>query len=269
METTLQEQLDRLDEAREAEADPGLRGRTPAHCSLPRVDRGTRYHFVQQNGPFNLVMSAGIQEKLTYVNLPRLLLVRVCTEVARTGQRNLDLGKRLSGFMDQLGICSTSGYGRCGPRERMERLLSCAISLHYRGDGKSVRLARAALHHRARAAHPPPHARADPSGRKPGACPLRLYVSTALLRFSQGDRWPSSLPKSLSSTILRSGLWLPSAARLALGPLGRRNPAARTLTLAQRGRLSTCLAHAALKRPCTWLRFVLPLPGLAVAASPG
>ena len=40
MRTTLQEQLDWLDEAREAEADPGFLGRMLALCSLPRTNQG-------------------------------------------------------------------------------------------------------------------------------------------------------------------------------------------------------------------------------------
>ena len=107
-------------------------------------------------------------------------------------------------------------------------------------------------------------------GRKPDACARALRLMSPLpCRVSlKVTAARSRLPKSLSRTIRRSGLWLPPDARLALDPLGRRKPAARTLTLAQRG-VCHCLAHAALARPCTWLRFVLPLSGLAVAASPG
>jgi hypothetical protein len=86
------------------------------------------------------------------------------------------------------------------------------------------------------------------------------YAYTALPRFSPGDCSASSLSHSLPGPILRLGLWLPPAACLALEPLGRRKPAARTLTLAQRG-VCHCLAHATLARPCTWLRFVLPAIG--------
>ena len=86
--------------------------------------------------------------------------------------------------------------------------------------------------------HPTPAQ--TPPGAKDGRLRFSLasFVSTILLRFSQGDRWPSSLPKSLSGTILRSGLWLPPAARRALDPLGRRKPAARTLDARSTGRLS-------------------------------
>lgn len=83
---------------------------------------------------------------------------------------------------------------------------------------------------------------------------------TALLGLIEGDCWASSLPKSLHCPILHSGLWLPPVARLALDPLGRRKPAARTLALTQRG-VCHCLAHAALARPYTWPRFVLPAVG--------
>ena len=38
MGTTLQEQLDWLEEAREADADHGFLGRMLALCSLPRTD---------------------------------------------------------------------------------------------------------------------------------------------------------------------------------------------------------------------------------------
>ena len=254
MGTTLQEHRDWLDEARDA--DLGFRGRVLAHCSQPRVDQGKRSHFVRQNGPFNLVMSAGVQEMLAYENLPRLLPARDCTEVVRIGQRNLVPGKSLSGFMDRFGSHSTSGCGRRRMREQMERLLGCAISLHFRGDDKSVRLARAALLYRARAAHPPLHARADFRRSIAGRLRLASCVSTPLLRFSQGDRRPSSLPKSLSRTVLRSGLRLPPGARLPFEPLGRRKPPARTLHARPTGRLSLpcpcrhCAAlHSASLRP--------------------
>ena len=65
-----------------------------------------------------------------------------------------------------------------------------------------------------------------------------------------------SLPKSLSRTIRRSGLWLPPGARLPFEPLGRRKPAARTLDARPSGRLSLpcpcrhCAAlHSAPLRP--------------------
>lgn len=58
METTLQEQLDWLNEAREADADPGFLGRMLALCSLPRIDQGLLSHFVRANRPITLAMIA-------------------------------------------------------------------------------------------------------------------------------------------------------------------------------------------------------------------
>ena len=247
----------------------GLLGRMLALCGLSPTGQEKRSRVVRAHGPFTLAMTAVGTAGHPCWKLPHLLLTRAFTEAMCTGRCGPVRGKRRRDFMGRLGINNDGGVpGRL--RDLMERLFGCAMTLHYRGNDKSVCLARAAPHDRARAAHPPPRARADPPRAKAGRLRFSLasHVSTALLRLSQGDRWPSSLPKSLSRAILRSCLWLPPAARLALEPLGRRKPAARTLTLAQRG-VCHCLAHAALAQHCTWLRFVLPLSGLAVAAGPG
>ena len=182
MGTTLEEQFDRLDEAREADLD--ILCRMPAHCSLPRVDRAERSHFVRQKRPFDLVMGAGVQETLPCENLPRLLPARVCDEAVHTGQRNLIPGKRLSGFMDQLVIYSTSGYGRRRPREQMKRLLSCATSLHCRGGDKSVRLARACTappSESGSSSAPRPRRSSPVESRTPAPCVLCLHCPALLL----------------------------------------------------------------------------------------
>ena len=354
----------------------GFLGRMPARCSLTR-----------SNGPFTLAMIAVGTRRLPCGNLPRLLLAWECSEAVRTGRRDLVLEKRPCDFVGRLGINNGGGVPRRQRRDQMERLFGCAVSLHYRGDDRSVRragviagkavfcwddrpdvdsllpseirlshpffdsivrqpipidlnclhvLRRSALglhlylwlscrtfslthpfaltwkpvyaRHRIfpeeagddltvrnfckkclrelkkikrawpglrytaeRGRHIPHSAPAQVSrGRKPDACARALRLLSPLpccvsLKVTAGR---SRLPKSFSRTIRRSGLWLPPDARLTLEPLGRRKPAARTLTLAQRG-VCHCLARAALARPCTWLRFVLPLSGLAVAASPG
>ena len=52
----------------------------------------------------------GIDNKLPYGNIPRLLLAWVCTEAVRTQCRVLALGRRsLSEFMRKLDIYSSSG----------------------------------------------------------------------------------------------------------------------------------------------------------------
>ena len=76
MGTTRQERLDWLDEAREADADPGFPGRMLALCSLSWAGQGKRSHFVRTNGTFSLAMSAVGTAKFPCGNLPRLLLAR-------------------------------------------------------------------------------------------------------------------------------------------------------------------------------------------------
>ena len=141
MGTTLQERHDWLDEAREADADLGFPGRMLALCSLPRTGQGKRSHFVHTNGPFTLAMTAVGTPRLLYGNLPRLLLAWVCTEAVRTGRRDLVLDNSLHAFMGRLGIDNDGGVRRRRLRDQMERLFICVISLQYRGDDKSVRLA--------------------------------------------------------------------------------------------------------------------------------
>ena len=63
------------------------------------------------NGPYTLGMTAGINNKLPFGVIPRLLLAWVCTEAVRTQSRDLVLGRSLSEFMRKLGVYSTSGGG--------------------------------------------------------------------------------------------------------------------------------------------------------------
>ena len=79
----------------------------------------------------------GINTKLPYGNLPRLLLAWVCTEAVRTQSRVLVLGKSLSDFMRSLGIYHNSG-GRGGVqtrlRNQMRRLFGCTVQLTYQDE---------------------------------------------------------------------------------------------------------------------------------------
>ncbi|MDE2755663.1 MAG: replication protein RepA [Acidobacteriota bacterium] len=142
MGTTLQEQLDWLNEAREADADLGFRGRMLAPCSLPCTDQGILSHFVRANVTFTLAISAVGNTMFPCRDLPRLLLSWVGTEAVRTGRRVLVLRKGFRGFMVRPGIHSDGGDPRRRLRKQMKRLFSSAtISIHYRGNHKSVRLA--------------------------------------------------------------------------------------------------------------------------------
>ena len=132
---TQADQVNQLVWASEADPDLGFMARTMALCSLPRTNPGNRKEYIRRNGPYTLGMSAGINTKLPFGNLPRLLLAWVCTEVVRTRSRELILGRSLSGFMRTLGVLSSDSGGTTGVRTRlrnqMKRLFNAHIQLIY------------------------------------------------------------------------------------------------------------------------------------------
>ena len=89
---TQADQVDRLVWASEVDPDLGFMGRMMALCSLPRTNPGNRKEYKRVNGPYKLGMTAGIDNKLPFGNLPRLLLAWVSTEAVRTQSRVLVLG---------------------------------------------------------------------------------------------------------------------------------------------------------------------------------
>ena len=131
---TLADQVNQLVNASEADPDRGFMARTMALCSLPRTNPGNRKEYVRRNGPYKLGMTAGIDNKLPYGTIPRLLLAWVSTEAVRTRSREIVLGKSLSEFMRKLDIYSTSGGSR-GDRTRlrnqMRRLFNAHVQLVY------------------------------------------------------------------------------------------------------------------------------------------
>ena len=103
-----------------------------ALCSLPRTNPGNRVRYVRRNGPYTLAMTAGINNKLPYGILPRLLLAWVCSEAVRTQRRELVLGRSLYEFMHKLGMASHSGGARGDRtplRNQMTRLFGCSVTL--------------------------------------------------------------------------------------------------------------------------------------------
>ena len=127
---TVADQVNQLVSASEADPDRGFMARTMALCSLPRSNPGNRHQYKRQNGPYTLYMFAG-RDKLPYGNLPRLILAWLCTEVVRTGSREIVLGKSLSDFMRALGVYSSSGGKYTRLRNQMKRLFGCTVSMTY------------------------------------------------------------------------------------------------------------------------------------------
>ena len=134
---TQADQVNQLVSASEVDPDRGFMARTMALCSLPRSNPGNRKEYVRRNGPYKLGMTAGIDNKLPYGNLPRLILAWICTEAVRTQSREIVLGRSLSKFMRALGINSTSGGSRGEQtrlRNQMKRLFGCTVSLIYQDE---------------------------------------------------------------------------------------------------------------------------------------
>ena len=128
------DQVNQLVRASEADPDLGFMARLLALCSLPRTNPGNRLQYVRRNGPYKLGMTAGLDNKLPFGNLPRLILAWVCTEAVRTQSRVLVLGASLSEFMRTLGMEDRSGSPR-GDRTRlrnqMDRLFHSHVQLIY------------------------------------------------------------------------------------------------------------------------------------------
>ena len=125
------DQIDQLVEASEADADLGFMARLLALCSLPRTNPGDQKEYIRRNGPYTLGMSAGINNKLPYGNLPRLLLAWVCTEAVRTQHRELILGRSLADFMRSVGVYDDGGAVRRRLRNQMQRLFRSHVELVY------------------------------------------------------------------------------------------------------------------------------------------
>ena len=128
---TLADQVNQLVSASEADPDRGFLGRTMALCSLPRTNPGNQLQYERRNGPYTLGMVAGLNNKLPFGTNPRLILSWLCTEVVRTGSREIVLGRSLSEFMRKLGISSTDGRGQARLRNQMKRLFGCTVTMIY------------------------------------------------------------------------------------------------------------------------------------------
>ena len=138
---TMLRQVNQLIEASEAEPDIGFMARLLALCSLPRTDPKNRLQYVRHNGPYTLAMTAGVNTRLPFGTLPRLLLAWVCSEAVRTQHRELVLGRSLYEFIHKLGLTDRSG-GAKGDRTRlknqMRRLFRCSVQLVYEGGDHEV-----------------------------------------------------------------------------------------------------------------------------------
>lgn len=81
-------------------------------CSLPMRDPGTDQDWVRSNGAWKLTVGAGWYRDKTgrkvrmmpYGKVGRGIVLGICTEYKRTGERRVELGDSLTGYLTQLGI---------------------------------------------------------------------------------------------------------------------------------------------------------------------
>jgi hypothetical protein len=86
----------------------GFMARAMVQATLPhRKVEGI--YFERVNGDYTLSMQGHAKIGLPYGTTPRLLLAWVTTEAVRTGNRELDLGTSMAGFMRELGMSPTGG----------------------------------------------------------------------------------------------------------------------------------------------------------------
>lgn len=115
----------------------GFMTRSLALATLPHR-RQDEYRFVRRNGDFVLTMMTAHPEGLPFGVVPRMLLTWVCTEAVRTGDRVLNLGDSLVGYLAMLGMRTTGGKRGDITRLKhaMTTLFSSVISCHYEGADK-------------------------------------------------------------------------------------------------------------------------------------
>ena len=94
------------------------------------MGRGIQYK--RLNGPYTLYMTATGGSTLPFGNLPRLILVWVCTEAVRTRSRVIVLGPSLSEFMRKIGIYNNDGNLQARLRNQMKRLFGCTVTMVYK-----------------------------------------------------------------------------------------------------------------------------------------
>lgn len=127
---TVVRQIEQLQTIPQDSPEMGFMTRLLTLCSLPRTDPKDLKEYVRRTGPYVFGMTAGVENRLPYGNLPRLLLAWMCTEAVRTQSRELQLGHSLAEFMRELGMLSDSGGSRADRtrlRHQIDRLFNAHV----------------------------------------------------------------------------------------------------------------------------------------------
>lgn len=113
---TVSKQIEELLTIPQGSPEMGFMTRLLTLCSLPRTDPKDLKEYVRRTGPYMFGMTAGIQNRLPYGNLPRLLLAWMCTEAVRTQSRELQLGHSWQRSCGNWACCRTAA--EVGPTGR-------------------------------------------------------------------------------------------------------------------------------------------------------
>jgi len=118
--------------------DKAFMARQLVQATLPHKNPGDVPVWTRKNGNLTLVVQPGWNTKTNqsfgypYGTIPRLLLFWITTEAVQKKSKRLELGDSLAGFMEEVGLSSTTGGGKRGDatrlKDQMARLLRASIS---------------------------------------------------------------------------------------------------------------------------------------------
>jgi hypothetical protein len=115
----------------------GFLGRSLIQATLPH-SKTEGSHYTRTNGNFKLNVICDRDVGLPYGIYPRILLYWLSTEIVRNRSREIELGKSLSDFMQNLGIVPSGGKNGTIQRfrDQLKRLFSMVITCTYEENNK-------------------------------------------------------------------------------------------------------------------------------------
>lgn len=130
-----------------SERDKAFMARVLVLATLPHRDPGNVTQWQRRNGHFRLTvrpyLDALNRAHYPYGSIPRLLLIWMVTEAARTKNRRLELGRSLADFMREIGLSPNTGGGKKGDakrlRDQMLWLFRAQFSFEEHGPSQGVR----------------------------------------------------------------------------------------------------------------------------------
>ncbi len=127
------------------EIEPAFMAWQLVQATLPHTNPGDVPSWWRKNGALTMTITPGYEEGrcigYPHGTIPRLVMFWIVTEAVRTGQRRLELGNALAGFMREIGLDPSTGGGKRGDakrlRDQMTRLFSSRITFSIaQGDGE-------------------------------------------------------------------------------------------------------------------------------------